>query len=605
MKRSLFWGLSGFLCLGVGFFISNPQNNILNKNPPQEIHFALLQTSDDYDARQSNEAFKSVLKEEGIPVRWYSEAELIKLVPHKAPQTLKSIHLPDGAAKRISSGTVAWLKKYTHAGGHLVVVYDAAIQSPKGHYYEHSPLRDLLGIHHGSYHQYKKNMFTNSVIQFTNPQASNYWAITPGKLDHKLQVQGYSYGALHYPSIKAKILSPTVKLYATDPQSKLPILSENSVEKGKAYWVNLPLGRLKASGDDLLLRLVLRRVARNSHMPKLIPTPQGKGALIVNWHVDANSDWRSLPILLENGFLDSKIKYSFHITAGPDRDQPGDQMGFDACGKGHQLTERLKALGTLGNHGGWAHNYFTDILEHSPKISTQVKKMVDLNTNCIASILKQNVTEYSAPTGVHPQPQFTQLLEKRGFLGYYYTGDSGSSPNFTFYKGKKVSHQVVATPLTSYQKYASIAEISRAKIPPHKVERWLLNLAQYIDQEQTIRLIYSHPYDLTQHAAYQPAWRELFKYIDQGIKEKRLNTLTITDAAKFTKRFNDTQTHFYQRNNYLEIELDNKYGLKDVAIQLPKNCLNDKWPHYFTNKGSHYFINQNIKKVKVRLNCHI
>lgn len=605
MKRPLLLSIGGALCLGLGFVIANPNAQILSKLPPKEIHFALLQTSQNNDAYQSFMAFKSVLKEEGIPTRQYSEAELIKLVPDEAYKTLKSIHLPDASAKQISSGMVAWLREYTKAGGHLVVIYDAATQSPKGHFYEYSPLRDLTGVDHGQYHKYRKNMFLNSAIQFTDPQASHYWAITPGKLDHKLQIQGYSYGALQYPIIQAKVLSPTVKLYATDSKKKTPILSEHTVQKGMVYWVNTPLGRLKGSGDDLLLRLMLRRVAQNSNMPKLIPTPEGKGALVINWHVDANSDWQSLPLLLSKKFLNPNLQYSFHITAGPDRDQPGDQLGFDACGKGKNLANRLRAFGVLGNHGGWAHNYFADILQESNHLTPEVVKLVDQNTTCIQSLTNQNIKEYSAPTGVHPQPDFTHFLEKRGFIGYYYTGDSGSAPNFTFYKGKKVSKKVVAVPITPYEKYASVEELSKANVPPQKVTKWLTNLSDYIKREQTIRLIYSHPYDLTQHPTYLPAWTKLFQQLEKGIKEDQLTTLTITDVAHFIQKFNKTDAHFYQDGDKLQIELYNESGLDKLAFRLPRQCLNNSWPDYITNKGNFLVIKKNFKNVKLALDCHI
>lgn len=69
------------------------------------------------------------------------------------------------------------------------------------------------------------------------------------------------------------------------------------------------------------------------------------------------------------------------------------------------------------------------------------------------------MTEYSAPIGVFPQPYNTKALDSMGVEVYYYTGDSGSSINRTFYNGEMVSEKVLAFPIVPSGLYASLGEM--------------------------------------------------------------------------------------------------------------------------------------------------
>jgi hypothetical protein len=64
--------------------------------------------------------------------------------------------------------------------------------------------------------------------------------------------------------------------------------------------------------------------------------------------------------MLEKGYIRKDIEYSFHITTGDFRGKPGDNFGFDACGKGRKYVEMIISYGTIGSHGGWAHNWFSN-----------------------------------------------------------------------------------------------------------------------------------------------------------------------------------------------------------------------------------------------------
>ena len=59
----------------------------------------------------------------------------------------------------------------------------------------------------------------------------------------------------------------------------------------------------------------------------------------------------------------------------------------------------------------------------------EIQEYMDKNSKCIESVAGGKIKEYSAPVGVHPQPDATNALQNLGIVAYYYTGDMGSAPN--------------------------------------------------------------------------------------------------------------------------------------------------------------------------------
>lgn len=561
----------------------------------------LLQTTTGNDAQQSHEAFESVLTEEGVPHGWVNGNELLHLDPGQAARDVPIIVLPDAAGRKLSAGLSGWLTSYTTQGGTLLVVFDAGTRDSMNRYSPQAPLRSVTGVDNSRYNTLGDSMYTLSPVQFVSARAAQDWGVTPGKLGPQLNLLGYGYGKLTYPVIDARVVGTQVQVWASG-QRGVPVLAQTPAGAGRSYWVNLPLGRLKASGDDLPLRMVLRRVVRDADLPRLIPTPRGRGTLMVNWHVDANPDWLALPQLIRQGVISPSIRNSFHITAGPDRTAPGDHLGFDACGKGRELALSLKKYGTLGDHGGWGHEIFTNLLVNRG-LTQQAIRDVDLNSQCIAALLGRPVTEYSAPNGTHPQPGMTKLLEQRGFLVYYYTGDSGSAPNRTFYNGKMVSQKVLAAPITPYHNLASVGEFGRNHINPAEIQAWLSDLVKFVERERVVRLIYTHPYDLYLRPQYLPAWQAMTREIVQGVQRGVLNTLTMQQVARFTQRFMATQAQFTWQGRDLKVSLHNPQGLRDISLQVPRRCQGAANPAGLLGQGAARWVADDRPDLSFTLHC--
>jgi hypothetical protein len=321
------------------------------------------------------------------------------------------------------------------------------------------------------------------------------------------------------------------------------------------------------------------------------------GGLVINWHLDSRVEMDGIPILLRSGLVRSDLREDFHVTAGPDRDRPGDGLGFDACGRGEKLLRQLLPHGGIGSHGGWAHNWFSEGLLENRFSPSEIERLIRINNDCLARVAGGPIRAYAAPAGVHPQPVATRALEQLGMLAYYYTGDSGSSPNRTFYDGKMVSRKVWAFPVSPNGRDASVAEMLEAGLSGNDIETWLQGILDYTVAERSIRLVYSHGYDMREPVARAPFQR--FVARAAGLQAQGLLTVeTMVSFAEFLDRFLKTEYSFTRVDGQLVIDLANPSGLQGIAFAVPASWVAAEFPvpagltRVSEPRGYHVFVVQ-------------
>ena len=537
-------------------------------------------------------AYVSVMEEEGIPFRVISPSSLLTQAPEKVVANNPVIILPDGAAQVLPDQLGLWVQDYMLNGGSVAVIYDAGTRTMRGAFREHSMFSFLTGVEYLQYSRLRDRAFTSGYIRFRDPESRDFFQITPGKIRKNMLLTGYAYGRLTYPMARVARLpalqEKEIRAYTvTEDGEELPGVVLRKYLNGHALYVNSPLGYLKAYSDDLPLRAILRTfLFRVVRIPHLLNTPNGIGGLVVNWHIDANLDWKSIPAMISDGYLRQTLKYSMHITAGDFRDRPGDGLGFDACGRGRMYVEDLLGFGVIGSHGGWGHNWFADKLMTGAFNEAQEAEYIAKNSECLQSITGYPIVEYSAPVGVHPQPMTTQVLEKLGFTSYYYTGDTGSAHNRTFLNGRMVSGKVIAFPIVPLGKAASFKEMVDAGVSEAGVEKWLLDLVDYVERNRTVRLIYSHPYDIPDYP------QALKAFLDRAEAESLAGRITIQPMSHFAAdldRFLKTEFQFQRKENGLTITLTNPLGLKGTTIAVPRSGYTiDSGPGYTVEQDDDY-----------------
>jgi hypothetical protein len=191
----------------------------------------------------------------------------------------------------------------------------------------------------------------------------------------------------------------------------------------------------------------------------------------------------------------------------------------------------------------------------------------------------------------------TEVLEELGFLAYYYTGDTGSAPNRTFFNGQKLSDKIIAFPILTFGKAASFYEMQRCGYSENDVKKWLLKTIDYVVKNRTVRLIYSHPYDIPE---YPDAIKLFLDYAIQKQNEGSLHIDTMTSFATYLLKFLQTDYQFKIQEKELNISLGNPEGLAGITIALPKvGYKNPHSPNLSVEEDEDYYymtITRSIEK---------
>lgn len=519
-------------------------------------------------------AYASVLQEEGVPHESVDVARLVDADPGELAKSVPVVILPDGLAQTLPPEFDGWVREYLAGGGNLAVIYDAGIRSQEGFYLGRSQLADIVGVNYMTYSKTGAAAYDMGSFSFTCEPARDLFQIPMGKTVDGVTVSSYSYGALQYPLARSEQVRelPAGDIYAygvTGKQEKFPALVMTDYARGKVLYVNLPLGYLKAYSDDLPLRAMLRTFLFDVvGMPHIMNVEDGRGGLVINWHVDADIEHISLPFLLKRDYFRKELPFSFHITAGDFFLTPGDDIGFDAGGLGRRLTLLLKEHGRIGSHGGWAHNWFSENVIKGVFKEKEIKENIARNNEALEKIVGYKITEYAAPNGVHPQPAATRALEELGMVAYYYAGDTGSAPNRAFADGKMVSDKVVAFPLMPFGTSGSIWEMkTQAKKSEAEVAAWFSGNLEYVSRNRTVRMIYSHPYDIQNYP------QAIKGFLDKAAAMKTGNEISVrpmSEYAQFFLRFLKTEYTFSRDRQGVVISLRNPEGLTGVTVALPK-----------------------------------
>lgn len=519
-------------------------------------------------------AYESVLQEEGVPFESIDVYQLSTLNVDDFVKRVPVMILPDGILVHVPAQFGEWTKEYLSKGGNVAVIYDAGTRHQKGYFLDRSVFADIVGLNYITFSTSGAQAFGHANIKFVSGEARDFFQVPMGKTLDGLVLSGYGYGALRYPVAENKPVRelPKKDIYAYAVKAnneKFPAVVLTGYAAGKVLYVDLPLGALKADSDDLPLRSALRTFLFDvGGIPHVMNVEDGKGGLVINWHIDYDEELTNLPRMIAKGYLRKSLKASLHITAGEFNDAPGDGSGFDACGKGRTLTRELMEYGKIGSHGGWAHNWFARNINDGRFGEKEIAYYIQKNNDCLKSITGYPIDEYSAPDGVHPQPATTKSLERFGEVAYYANSDTGSAPNRVFIDGKMVSSAVISFPIMPFGKSASFWEMQTLDHrSPAEMKEWFHNTLDYIVRHRTVRLIYSHPYNIKHYPA------EIMDFIntaDKMQKDNRLTARPMSDFARFFLRFLKTTYDFSEAANGLAVSLTNSEGLAGITVAVPK-----------------------------------
>ncbi|HIQ27086.1 MAG TPA: hypothetical protein EYH42_01125 [Sulfurovum sp.] len=568
MIRAVFLLFVVFGIGAVGFYSYEGQRD-LNKVLNDDISVLLVYGNGQKESIGIR-AFSSVLEEEGVSYEVISNVKLLAVAPEKILPAKPAIIFPDHASDYLLADTKIWVEKYIKEGGKVCVAADAGSKNRAGLYLlQKGIFDDLLGIQ-----DTEDNIatFMQGPLTFKGQNEADYFGIPKGKYDKEGHLVGYKYGVLTYPYRKISIKNSVhTTIYAwSDSQSKVPLIVKKDISKGSILFVNLSLGNLKGESDDLLLRSVIKTfLFKMVHVPHIVSSPHAKGGLVINFHIDSNEEHLTFPWFIEEQYLNEQLKYSIHITAGPDCYKMKDNMGFSATKKGKDIVKQLMQFGEIGSHGGWAHNWFSNGIQKGFLDEKKIKHYIELNNKALENITKYKIKEYSAPDGMFPQPISIKILEELGMESYYYTGDSGSAPNRSFYKGEQLSENIIGFPVMTFGKKASIHEFAKENIAEEEVEKALKGIVDYVIENRTVRLYYTHPYDI-----YRSQYQQAFKHFIDYAVVKQDKALLVVESMQFFReyllRLINVNKKFTWENDKMDIMLSSEEELDAMVVAIPK-----------------------------------
>ncbi|ABM38393.1 polysaccharide deacetylase family protein [Polaromonas naphthalenivorans] len=494
----------------------------------------------------------------------------------------EGVILPDTFHRRVDDSVVKLLRSYVADGGHLMLVYDGGLLTANGFYPPgKSRFSDLAGVDYGMYEELGQGLAKRSQFGLAQASVMEQLHIPPGRFASKEMTFPVRAG----PSDDAHAdFSALIFDYSKLPQSfatlvtrgkpSQPLMSNEDggtlasrhrFGKGETLFVNFPLTYLKQRTDGIFLHSFLRYFAGDMlYQPRLAGTPDGKGGIVLNWHVDAKPALPSLKLLKDAGIF-NEGPFSFHFTAGPDVNLPGDGGGLNVPNdpEVRGLIKGLMAQGhALGNHGGWIHNYFGNNINAGNQ--ADYEQYLTLNHQTMTEIAGAPPREYSAPVGNQP-PWVTRWLESRGFVGYYQTGNVGMGPTHAWLDTQRMS-SMWAFPVLTVGPVATAEDAFFQHVPAANYENWLNEVGKFVEREQVLRLVYFHPPGAV---LYLNAVNRFVNTIKACREAGRCNWITMTQAADFLTRREQVQWQLDSRPGGLLLKAQAE-DLAHMAWWIPK-----------------------------------
>lgn len=514
--------------------------------PVQPTHLALLLPDGWPQDDVQVQAWRDAADETGFPLQLLTASELLRTPSRHRDAALI---VPDAVHRRMNDALLSHLEQRVRDGTVLMLVHDAGVADMDGRYHpEQSRLSALAGVRYALYGTLGPAMLREQEA-LVDAAALPLLQLPPGKVlrqgattpltsrqpapaaSEALAVAGYQYGRLRYPVFTTAGSYDGQRLMHSENGSLLA--GRHALGSGQVLFVNLPLTYLKLRTDGLFLHSFLRYFAQDmARLPQLSPMPDGRGALVLNWHVDAA---KALPALqqLETMGAFAQGPYSIHLTAGPDNDRMGDGQGIDLAHNPamRQFVQRQVASGDeVGSHGGWIHNAFgrtAHLLERS-----QSAELITRNSDFVRAATGRPVREYSAPLGNHPA-WLTPWLRAQGVQAYYFTGDIGMPPTRSYQDGQPSPADIWAFPVLNFGGVASFEEAHEHAVAESELAAWLTDVSDFCADQRTLRLVYFHPPGVLLYPQAFAQWLQRTRALVDG---QRLRWTTMALHVAFANR---------------------------------------------------------------------
>ncbi len=520
-------------------------------------------------------------QEEGIKLQAVHNSRWVQSVA-RHDNTWEGAILPDTFHRRIMPGLLIALEQFVQKGGKLMAVYDAGTVDERGLYpLGAAPLTKLVGLDYAMYNTLRDQMSQQGAI-VGNSQFFEEIGLPPGRyisrtitpesgeqmfaLDRNTaSVKVVGYGGLQRFTSLATKGQPNAGVMLFNDMGTV-VASRHKLGQGETLFVNLPLTYLKQRTDSVFLHGFIRYFAGKQLLqPRLSEVPRGRGAVVLNWHVDAKPAVSAMQRLTELGLFKQEGPFSFHVTAGPDVNTEGDKGGLDVDNNPvmQAILKDLHQRGhAIASHGGWIHNYFGGKLSETN--AQEMTPLLEKNHSSMRNLIGQSPREYSAPMGNQPI-WVNKWLEKNGVIATYLTGNIGMGPTRLWMGERRISN-LWTFPVLTLGSVATAEDAFFQRVPQTTFDGWLQEIARYVQESRTTRLVYFHPPGAV---LYPTAVANFVERIGACRKADRCNWLTMTQAAEFMSQREATQWSFARTPRGWALHAEHDKDLKDLTWRIP------------------------------------
>jgi hypothetical protein len=246
---------------------------------------------------------------------------------------------------------------------------------------------------------------------------------------------------------------------------------------------------------------------------------------------------------------------------------PGDGRGFNVdhnVSSQERILRYLAAGDEIGSHGGWVHDYFSAHIDTDPP--DKMRPFLELNKKSLENVTHRPVTEYSSPSGDQPQ-WVTQWLEANGFVGYYFTGDSGMGPTQGYRKGVREGQQIWAFPISHLGPAAAFEEMPDFGFQSPEILEWLDGMADFTASHHAARLIYFHPPGILGYHTIIDQW---MKTTAQLKSEGRFRWYTMSGLAEFLNARKQVEWTTTEAGGVMTVAASQPKSLEHMTWRLPQ-----------------------------------
>ena len=508
-------------------------------------------------------AWTQVLREEGFPFDTLSDPEAAGLGGAGLARRYAALIAPDEAARALSDDAADALNRYVQqGGGRLLTAFDAGTAQTGGGPRPSGALSALIGADYWRAGQRVGHGVWRMPVGSPLRNAFDASVFNSGDT---IQVYGYPELVTKRLPLRGVVSQPLAFAGGGAGFADAAVLEHAYPNGGDVLYVDADVAYHKYHhNDDFLLRNLVRFfLLQRVGLPRLVAAPNGVGGLVLNIHICSGVFYPDLAKIERLGLFTPALRYSFHVTAGPDNDRPGDGMGVGVEGlRGRALVQSLARYGNIGSQGGWIHNYWALQGERLP-VALQ-DQFINRNYASLEAASGRPVLEYSAPGGMH-NPHINDLLAEWGTLGAAIPNSYFSPPTHAWWDGAR-EDRFWLFGYSGTQYGMALENMLAAGRTPAEIAGDVEKLLRTTVRTREIRQFYSHPVSI---ASEPDLWRAIQNSVLEKVAAGRLTVRPMAEYAAFLSRHQQVNWSVVRTPRGFSLSATAPDSLQEMTFALP------------------------------------